>query len=60
MTDIGSGPYKLVEFKDGESLVLERFDDYYGDKPQIDKIIFKVISDQAHRKLPLKTERSIS
>lgn len=54
LTDIGSGPYKLVEFKDGESLVLERFDDYYGDKPQIDKIIFKVISDPSAQEVAFK------
>ncbi len=47
LTDIGSGPYKLVEFNDGENLVLERFEDYYGDEPQIDQIVFTVISDSS-------------
>lgn len=47
LTDIGSGPYKLKEFKDGESLVFEKFDDYYGDEPQIDTITFKVVSDES-------------
>lgn len=54
LTDIGSGPYKLVEFKDGESLVLEKFEDYYGGKPQIDKIIFKVISDPSAQEVAFK------
>lgn len=45
LTDIGSGPYKLVELKDGESLVLEKFEDYYGNEPQIDTIVYKVIGD---------------
>ena len=26
---VGSGPYKVKEWKQGESLTLEKFDDYY-------------------------------
>lgn len=54
LSDIGSGPYKLVEFKDGESLVLERFDDYYGDKPQINQVIYKVIADPSAQEVAFK------
>lgn len=51
LTDIGSGPYKLVEFNDGESLVLEKFEDYYGDEPQIDTIVYKVIGDASSQEI---------
>lgn len=54
LTDIGSGPYKLAEFKDGESLTLEKFEDYYGDEPQIDQITFKVISDPSAQEVAFK------
>lgn len=54
LTDIGSGPYKLVEFKDGESLELTKFEDYYGDEPQIDSIVFKVISDPSAQEVAFK------
>lgn len=54
LTDIGSGPYKLTEFKDGESLALEKFDDYYGDAPQIDSVVFKVISDPSAQEVAFK------
>ena len=54
LTDIGSGPYKLKEFKDGESLVLEKFDDYYGDNPQIDTITLKVVSDESAQEVEFK------
>lgn len=54
LTDIGSGPYKLVEFKDGESLALEKFEDYYGDAPQIDNVVFRVISDPSAQEVAFK------
>lgn len=34
----GTGPFKLVTAKPNESVVLERFDDYWGPKPYIDRI----------------------
>ncbi len=54
LTDIGSGPYKLAEFNDGESLVLEKFDEYYGDAPQIDRVVFRVISDPSAQEVAFK------
>lgn len=46
---IGTGPYKYVSHTDGEELVLEKFDDYWGQKPQIDRIVIKEIPDGAAR-----------
>ncbi len=54
LTDIGSGPYKLSAFNDGESLVLEKFEDYYGDAPQIGTIVFQVISDPSAQEVAFK------
>lgn len=54
LTDIGSGPYKLSAFNDGESLVLERFEDYHGDAPQIESIVFQVISDPSAQEVAFK------
>lgn len=51
LTDIGSGPYKLVEFKDGESVVFEKFEDYYGGEPQIDTIVYKVVGDASSQEI---------
>ena len=45
-TDIlGSGPYKLVSNDDSTELTFEPFEDYYGDKPNLDKIVIKYIDD---------------
>lgn len=54
LTDIGSGPYKLSEFNDGESVVFEKFDDYYGGAPQIEKVVFRVISDPSAQEVAFK------
>lgn len=46
---VGAGPYKFVELNVGQSLTLERFDDYYGEKPGIKTLVFKFISDSSTR-----------
>lgn len=42
---IGTGPFKFVEYKSGVSVTLERNDDYFGQVPYLDKIIYSVIPD---------------
>jgi peptide/nickel transport system substrate-binding protein len=43
---IGSGPFKLVEFKPGEYVVMERFDKFFlKDQPRLDRIILKLYKD---------------
>lgn len=54
LMDIGSGPYKLKEFKDGESLVLEKFEDYYGGEPSISTVAFKVVSDSSAQEVAMQ------
>lgn len=42
---VGSGPYEFVSWQRGQQLVVERNDDYYGDLPQFERIVF-VFSDE--------------
>ena len=42
---VGTGPYKFVSRSVQDSLVLERFDDYYGTKASIRKATFKVLEN---------------
>jgi peptide/nickel transport system substrate-binding protein len=45
---IGTGPYKLVDVKPNERVVVERFEDYWGPRPYIDRIeYFFIRSDRA-------------
>lgn len=43
---IGTGPFKFVEHKKGQSVTIERNDDFWGDKPYVDKVVFKIIPDE--------------
>jgi ABC-type transport system substrate-binding protein len=45
----GTGPYRIKEFVAREKLVLERFDDYWGEPPHLDTITFVTIPDAAAR-----------
>ena len=40
---IGTGPYKFVSRKIQDSLVLEKYDGYWGEGGSIDKVTFKVL-----------------
>jgi peptide/nickel transport system substrate-binding protein len=46
---IGTGPFKFVEWKQGEGLVLARNDNYWGPKPTWTKVTFKPLTDPAAR-----------
>ena len=42
---IGTGPYKFVKWETGMEIILERNENYWGDRPHIDKIVFRIIND---------------
>ncbi|MDW7651112.1 MAG: peptide-binding protein [Bacillota bacterium] len=42
---VGSGPYKFVEWVTNEYIMLEAYDDFFLGKPEIEKIVYKVIPD---------------
>jgi peptide/nickel transport system substrate-binding protein len=42
---VGTGPYKFEKWDSGREVVLTRNDDYWGKKPYLDKIVYKVIVD---------------
>lgn len=41
---IGTGPYKFVEWVRADRITLERYDGYWGDKPEWQKVVFKPIT----------------
>lgn len=42
---IGTGPFKFKERVENDRIVLERYDDYWGGKPYLDGVEFRVIPD---------------
>ncbi|HPL30531.1 MAG TPA: ABC transporter substrate-binding protein, partial [Anaerolineae bacterium] len=46
---VGTGPYRLAEFDPQSKIVLERFDDYWGAKPSVKTIVFKINPDDQSR-----------
>ncbi len=51
---IGTGPYKFVEWRPGDRIVLEVNRDYFDGRPYISKYVYRIIPDQATIFLELK------
>jgi len=51
---IGTGPYKFVEWKTDERILLEANDDYFEGRPYINHIIYRIVPDQAVQFLELR------
>jgi len=46
---VGTGPFKFVSRKAQDSIVLERFDDYWGTPAKLDKVTLKIIEKDESR-----------
>jgi ABC-type transport system substrate-binding protein len=46
---VGTGPFKLGEWVKGDRIVLVRNENYYGKKPTLDRIVFKVVPEHGTR-----------
>lgn len=56
---VGSGPFQWVEWKDGEYVLLERWDDYWGEQtPNLDRVEFDFVTEQSTRVTGLETGES--
>ena len=42
---VGTGPFTLPSFQQGQQIALTRFDGYWGDKPKVERLIFRPITD---------------
>lgn len=53
---VGTGPYVFKKWETGKEIVLERNNSYWGEKPSIGEIIFKIITDSTVALQVLKQE----
>ena len=51
---VGTGPYKLTNYKRGEYLQFEANESYYGGKPNIDKVTLRIIANADTTKVALQ------
>lgn len=52
---VGTGPFKFVSWKKGESITLEKNNEYWGDKAKLDKVVFKFTKENSVRASELMT-----
>lgn len=52
---VGTGPFKLAKWDEGQQIVLEKNEDYFAGPAKIDSIIFKIVSDDNAKALQLKS-----
>lgn len=43
---VGTGPFKFSEYESGVSVTLKRNDEYFGQVPYLDKIVYSIIPDE--------------
>ncbi len=53
ITPVGTGPFRLVDFKNDQYAQLEAFDDFYAGAPGLDEIIITYVPDSTARSVQL-------
>ena len=52
---IGTGPYRVVEYRPDESVTLERNEHYWGEQPDVARVEIRFIPDSQARQLALRS-----
>lgn len=45
----GTGPFKFVEWQPGQRIVFDRFDDYWGHKAYVERVVMRTVGDATVR-----------
>lgn len=43
---VHTGPFKVARFEPGESIVFERFDDYFLGRPKLSSVVIRIVQDE--------------
>lgn len=52
---VGTGPFIFEAWKTGQEVSLKKNEEYWGDQPKIDRIVFKVVPEDATRLAMIET-----
>jgi peptide/nickel transport system substrate-binding protein len=52
---VGTGPFVFEAWKSGQEISLKKNENYWGKKPNIDKVVFKVVPEDATRLAMIET-----
>ena len=55
LVECGTGPFTLKEWNEGENIVLERFDDYFGGPAKMKSLNFRYIPEASTRLMELES-----
>ncbi|WP_378144431.1 ABC transporter substrate-binding protein [Cnuibacter sp. UC19_7] len=55
LTPVGTGPYKFESFTSGDSVVVERNADYWGEQGDADRVVFRIMPDSNARALAFQS-----
>jgi len=51
---VGTGPFIFKEYRQGDQVILDANPNYWGGKPQVDRIVFKIVPDAQAALLAIK------
>ncbi len=52
---VGTGPFSFVEWRSGDSVTLERFDDHFRGPAESERVVFRIITEDTQRTIALET-----
>lgn len=52
---VGTGPYQIESWDEGQAITMKANADYYKGKPKIETVIFKIVPDNSTKALQLKS-----
>ena len=52
---VGTGAFKFYEWNKGQNVILERFDDYWGEKAKVNKVNIKTVPEALVRMIAVET-----
>ncbi len=44
---LGTGPFRITEYKRGEAVIMTKYKDYWGGEPYLDQVVYRIIPDRA-------------